>query len=57
MLYILMYTSQMASWMLVMCVCTHNGARQFKRVGAYEQEPPPPKMCTSIKSFVKDTYR
>lgn len=43
--------------MLVMCVCTHNGARQFKRVGAYEQEPPPPKMCTSIKSFVKDTYR
>lgn len=40
MLYILMYTSQMATWMLVMCVCTHNGARQSKRVGAYEQETP-----------------
>lgn len=40
MLYILMYTSQMATWMLVMCVCTHNGVRQSKRVGADEQETP-----------------
>lgn len=45
MLYILMYTSQMATKMLVMCVCTHTGARQSKRMGAYEQETPRKCLC------------